>query len=266
MRQTMKRLLVVCMMSGSLLISSGAMRAQNSVAAIATTFSLEANPITQGEPVVLEMAFDNRSRQGVVVNLGNQDEKLDIEVVEPDGHVLQKPKPIVREGWEPVDAFNVPGEAKSLGSVSLNDWFTFVKVGNYQVEITLSPIPSPREPFVYNISGNHVVLTLTVLPRDETSLASACAVLLSRVKDLQSSATALTAAKALSSVNDPVAVPYLAAALERREFASMMIAALARLNTEKAVAALSDASRSNDPETRNLARSALVSLTETKKR
>ena len=60
--------------------------------------------------------------------------------------------------------------------------------------------------------------------------------------------------------NDPVAVPYLAAAAKRKEFASMMIAALARLKTTKAVEALVLVSQSGDPETAASARAALTSL------
>lgn len=105
-----------------------------------------------------------------------------------------------------------------------------------------------------------------MLPRDEGSLDSACADLLSRVEDLHSSASALTAAKALSSIKDPVAIPYIATAIKRREFASIMITALSRLKTDQAVAALVEASKSDDPETRMLASSALAGIVESEKR
>jgi hypothetical protein len=48
------------------------------------------------------------------------------------------------------------------------------------------------------------------------------------------SSTALTAAKALSKV-DPVVVPHLADVLNRKVFAELMITALARLKTDKAI-------------------------------
>jgi hypothetical protein len=234
--------------------------------AVTAKFSMEKTPVTQGEPAILQITFDNRSGHGVVINLGYEDEKLDITVVDPDGQVSHKPTPTLREGWGPVDAFVAAAGETSPGSVSLSDWFVFKKVGTYRIDVSLSPISSPKEPFTYRISGNHAALTLTVLPRDEGSLDSACADLLSRVEDLHSSASALTAAKALSSIKDPVAVPYIATAIKRREFASMMITALSRLKTDQAVAALVEASKSEDPETKMLARSALAGIADSDKR
>jgi len=78
--------------------------------------------------------------------------------------------------------------------------------------------------------------------------------------DWKSAEDSETAAKALSKVNDPVAVPFLAQALKQKSFATMMVAALARLNTPDAVIALESASRSSDQETRDAARNALTAL------
>jgi len=254
------RAIIIVAVTGCLLVNAIVAYAQEVLVPIAATISLEKTVITQGEPVVLNITFVNASPRGVVVNLGSEDEKLDVTVVDPAGRVLQRPGRRPRQGWAAVDAFNVVGGATSVGYVSLNEWFTFDRVGPYQVEVNLSPLSFPKEPFAYNISGNRATLTLTVVPRDETSLASACADLLKRAKDLHSYSAALTAARALSSINDPVAVPYLAAAAKRKEFASMMIAALARLKTTKAVEALVLVSQSGDPETAASARAALTSL------
>jgi hypothetical protein len=252
--------IIIVVVIGALLFSARVTKSQAVLVPIAATISLEKTVITQGEPVILNITFVNATPHGVVVNLGSEDEKLDITVVDPAGRVLRRPAPRPRQGWAAVDAFNVGEGATSVGSVSLNEWFIFDRVGPYQVEVNLSPLSFPKEPFAYNISGNRATLTLSVVPRDETSLASACADLLKRAKDLHSYSAALTAARALSSINDPVAVPYLAAAAKRKEFASMMIAALARLKTTKAVEALVLVSQSGDPETATSARAALTSL------
>lgn len=79
------------------------------------------------------------------------------------------------------------------------------------------------------------------------------------------SSTALTAAKALSKVDDPVAVPYLADVLNRKVFAELMIPALARLKTDKAIDALTAASPSGDRELlRSLVQAAPVRIGETR--
>lgn len=145
MRLIAKHFLTTCLVGGSLFVGSSVMRA-DSMVAVTAKFSMEKTPVTQGEPAVLQIAFDNRSGHGVVINLGYQDEKLDITVVDPDGLVSHKPRPTVREGWGPVDAFIAAAGETSPGSVSLSDWFVFKKVGTYRIDVSLSPISSRRSP------------------------------------------------------------------------------------------------------------------------
>jgi hypothetical protein len=242
---------------GCLLLILAAAGAQVGPVHLTTTISLAKKVITQHEPVILEMAFENTSQQGVAVNLGYQDEKLGIVVSDPEGKVVQKPQP-VKSGWAVPDVFDVPHGGSSVGLVALNTWFSFDKIGVYRIEVTLSPDSSPREPFSYSILNSSSTLELTILPRDEQSLESACADLVRMIGGRSPSSSA--AASALSSVEDPAVVPFLAQAMKRREFAGTMIWALARLKTDEAVRALILASKSSDHETSVLARSALVGL------
>jgi len=254
-----RRTVIVISLSNFLLVALGIAHAQDALVRIATHMSLERNVITQHEPVILKITFDNPSERGVVVNFGYEDEKIDAKIFDPEGAEFSKPRP-VKSGWNSPDIFSVSPSATSSGLVALNRWFDFEKTGSYRIKVTLSPASSAKEPFPYAISNNSATLDLTVLPRDERSLESTCADLLARTEDLQSSAQAMTAARALSRVNDPIAVPYLAAALKSNEFKGLMIDALSHLRTEKAIEALISASRSSDPETKALARSALVGL------
>jgi hypothetical protein len=243
-----------------LLLATQAARGQGASIPVMASVSLEKNPITQREPAILELTFENQSDQEVVISLGYEDEKMEIMVVDPEGRTFRKPRPALREGFRSTDAFYVAGGKTAAGHVALNDWFVFEKIGTYQIEVNLSSRSSPKERFSYEIRGKPSSLALIVLPRDEHSLKSACADLLARAQDLHSSSEALTAAKALSKVDDPIAVPFLVEAMKGDEFKGLMIDALARLKTDQAIQALLSASRSSDPETRNLAHSALVSL------
>jgi len=244
---------------GLLLILSPA-QAKDASVPLTAIISLEKRVVTQHEPVVIDISFNNPSKQGTVVSLGPEDEKLDVKVLYPEGNVVEKPRAALKDGWASPDVFDVPPGAESVGSVSLNSWFRFDKTGTYRIDITVSPTSSPREPFSYIILNNSVSLDLTVLPRDEQSLKSACSDLLTRMEDLRSASRAVTAARALSKVNDPVAVPFLVSAMKGNEFKGLMIDALARLKTDQAIQALVSASRSSDPETRSLAHSALISV------
>jgi hypothetical protein len=249
----------VCLGACLLLILSPS-QAQDTSVRLTASISLEKRVVTQHEPVVIDISLNNPSKQGTVVNLGSEDEKLEVKVLDPEGNVVRKPRAVLKDGWASPDVFDVPPGAASVGSVDLNSWFRFDKTGTYRIDITLSATSSPREPFSYTILNNSVSLDLTVLARDEQSLESACSDLLARTEDLRSPSRAVTAARALSNVNDPVAVPFLVAAMKGNEFKGLMIDALARLKTDQAIQALISASRSSDPETRSLAHSALISL------
>lgn len=148
-------------------------------------------------------------------------------------------------------AVHVDAGARETISLVASDWFNFEEDGIYQLEVAL------RGSLAAGVTAN---LALQVEPRNEEALKATCSSLLSRVNDSQSLSASLVAVKALSGINDPLAVAYLAEAMKRREFVALVIGALARLNTQEAVNALIAASRSPDPETSSQARSALASL------
>jgi hypothetical protein len=244
---------------GCLLFILAAAKAQDGPVRLTAAISLAKKVVTLHEPAILDIAFENPSQRGVVVNLGYDDEKLGVVVTDPGGKVVKKPRR-VKSGWATPDIFNVSRGESSVGLVALNTWFSFDKTGVYRIDVTLPPDSSPKEPFSYSIANNSATLDLTVLPRDGRSLESACADLVKMIEGSRSASESTAAAEALSSVDDPAVVPFLAQAMKRRGFTGMMIEALSRLKTDDAVKALILASRSGDQETRALAHSALVGL------
>ena len=240
------------------------------------TVTLEKNTITQHEPVIMRFTFLNPSSQDIAVDLGYDFEEVDVKVTDTDGRVWRRPHLTAREVRErisqglfvppgsiltfPAVIYAAPG-ATGVTSIVLNDWVDFDKVGIYRITVAASRL-STSPPG--SIEIKETSLMLTVIPRNEVSLATACAGLITRLMDWKSAEDSETAAKALSKVNDPVAVPFLAQALKQKSFATMMVAALARLNTPDAVIALESASRSSDKETRDAARNALTVLHKTR--
>jgi hypothetical protein len=260
MRSRTKQVAVTVLIGQYLLFALYLVNAQERSVSVAATISLEKNVITLHEPVLISLAFVNSSDHDVVISLGYDADKMQIKVIDPDGHVFHKPESILKSGWRFPDTVQVAGGATAFGSVPLNNWFTFDKTGIYKIEASLSPFSSSKEHFSYSIHGNHATLSLRILPRDERALVTECAGLLVRTQALDSYASALVAAKALSKIDDPVAIPFLAEALKRKEFTGLMIDSLARIKTDKAIDALVSASQSSDLETKGLAHSALLGL------
>ena len=240
----------------SIALAAGLTEAQVQLSVV---MSLDKAVVTQHEPVFLRIAIENSSQQGVVINLGHQDEKLDIRVTNPLGSTELRPRP-VKAGWSSPDVLDAPPSGSSAAEVPLNSWFAFHMLGHYRIDLALHPDSLPEEPFLYTLVGNSAVLDLTVLPRDPASLESACASLVETIRNAGSASATAAAANALSAIDDPAAVPFAVQALKKPEFAALMIGALARLRTDEAVRALVSASKSGDRETSSLARSALAAL------
>jgi len=233
--------------------------AQPATIPIQFNITLQKMIVTQHEPVILVLEFGSPSPQSVVVDLGYNSEKLHITVVDPDGVVVNKTNSV--EGPGATYSFHIDGESKSSGAVPLTDWFTFDKVGNYEIDVDLGAHSASYERFSYTMVGNRAKLNITVRPRDEAALRQVCDQLLSHAEDLPyDSQEKWVAARALAKVNDPVAVPFMVRALNQRNFARLMIPALARIKTADAIAALESATGSPDKETQSLAHSALASL------
>jgi hypothetical protein len=247
----MRRLVLMISVGGVIASAPGFMGTQN----VEVRVALEKSVITQHEPTVLRITIVNSSSSEVEFDPGYDKERIELSVTSPAGTRWRRRRAASTEGMKFSNSLRIPPGTTGSMALLLNEWFSFDMLGSYQVDVALSPRAGS-----YLGKTEHTNLVLTVLPRDEVQLESACATLVKEIRDLQSASTAMIAAEALSKVDDPVAVPYLAQAMDRREFVGLMIEALARLKTDKALEVLTAASRSNDPETSTLARSALAGM------
>jgi len=225
--------------------------AQNSPTSPEVSISLEKDTITEHEPVIVDIGIQSPPSTSLDFDPGYDWENVEIKVADPHGHIWTRPRRVPQEGMKFSKAVHVDAGARETISLVASDWFNLEEDGIYQLEVALRGSLA---------AGVTAILALRVEPRNEEALKATCSSLLSRVNDSQSFSASLVAAKALSGINDPLAVPYLAEAMKRREFVALVIGALARLNTQEAVDALIAASRSPDPETSSQARSALASL------
>lgn len=226
---------------------------QSAPAPAGVGIALEKATISEHEPVILDIKIQSPPSTEVNFDPGYDWENVQIKVVDPNGRSQERSREPLREGMRFGNSVHIPAGTTETVSLLVNDWFSFKEQGFYQIDLVLRGIPS--EPFAPSAR-----LRLHVEQRDEGMLKTTCSDLLVRINSSNSFRSSLVAAKALSAIDDPLAVPYIVAAMKRREFVSLMTGALARLNTRASVDALVDASKSQDPETSNLARSALASL------
>lgn len=249
-----RKLMVPILAALLLVCGSRLLLAQSATVVVAA----EKSVITQHEPTIIDITISNNSPGPIHLDPGHDQEAIGVVVIGPEGKPLEGIPLVRRDGMRFSEAFDVDPASSVVDFVLLNDRFTIENPGNYEIDVT---VPSFGGALSTEASGSvRSRLALTVLPRNQAELESACADLASRVKDPLSGSAAITAAKALAAVDDPAVVPFLVVAMQRREFAGLMIRALQRLDTDEAVRALISASRSEDPETRALAHSALLSL------
>ncbi|MGD0222844.1 MAG: hypothetical protein ABSF71_10945 [Terriglobia bacterium] len=258
MTRILQQTMIVVFIGGCVLMASRNAGAQL-IPAATVAVALEKTVVTQHEPVLLRFTLSNSSSKQADFELGYGEEKANIKVnvTDPDGRVWPKPRPAPRFGAQFREAILAEPYTTSVGSVVLDDWFTFNKLGKYRIDVA---VPPSKDSSPADLQVPETPLTLSVVPRDQDALASACAGLVTRVENWKSASDADVAADALSKIDDPVAVPFLAQAMKQKFFSSMMIDSLARLNTPDAVNAFVAASQSSDPEISAAAYAALVAL------
>jgi hypothetical protein len=246
-----------------LLLSTTASRAGRAEGP-AVAAALKKQIITQHEPVILVVKLANPSTGEADLDLGLDFKNVQVKVTDPHGRTWPKPPAFPPKDNETLvfkEGIRAgPGTTRNA-YLLLNDWFNFEEVGTYRIEVALSPLSASASAV---LRMPDTVLSLSVLPRHEAALRAACAALAVSVKASKSHQCAEIAARALGKVDDPAAVPYVAEVLSVRRFATIMISALARLNTPDAIDALVAASKSSDPEIGSLARATLSALKKTK--
>jgi len=210
--------------------------------------------VSLGEPVELTISIENDTDSAVTADFGfEKSTMLVLHQRLPSGLVTEvKPKP---KGPSFGARYELAPRQKMKIVVVLDEWLRFSAVGTYEVNIEFigpvtsrsgAPVPVQRE---YR-------QTLEVGPRDPERLRTRCEEWLkvastARVVDDQESAL-----RALQFTIDPVAVPFLVAAIERRQ-KTELVDTLRRIATPDARSALQRLAQSTDASVRTAAITAL---------
>jgi hypothetical protein len=193
-------------------------------AGVTISYSLVTPVVVLQEPVFLEFEIDNRSAASIKADLGKYRKlSFSFDVAFPDGTTIREITLPVREGIGEGGRVSLSAGQRYTQRLLLNEWVNFSEPGSYQVEARLTTpvegeggitVPSPPFRAIVN-----------VLPRDEAVLTRVCQSLVDRIERSVSFEEARDAAAALSYVVDPIAVPYLSAALRSDKYVSQEAAA-----------------------------------------
>ena len=217
--------------------------------------------LTLHEPLILDVAIANSSGTPVALEFGLGDvTHYEFDVVRPDGsRASVRPRttrpPEERAWFESTGHLEVAPGASAARWVVVNQYLDLNQTGVYDLTVRFDGTVKAE-------SGTNVAVPRTleenvrVLPRDESALARVC-------RELAISATEVSvdrrqrAVAALTSINDPVVIPYLVQAAQAEVTGTAEIEALVRLGEPEARKALETLAQGPQGWTAEAARSAL---------
>jgi hypothetical protein len=209
-------------------------------------FRFEEKAVTLHEPVVVLFEVHNGLSQPITVTVGALVRQFfDFSLTTPTGQVLHKDPfdrqiDIVTAGNGKVTIAAGTGYTEQL---VMNRWFPFSSEGTYSLE---SKLTSEIETADASFRAESQTARLQVMPRDAARLNKICAELEKQAEIATTVEATQFPAQALSYVNDPVAVPYLARLLSAHTLAyEKAVPGLERIGNDEAIEALLSALNEN---------------------
>ena len=224
-------------------------------------FRLQESVLTLHEPVVVLFEVHNGMTKPVVVTVGATVRQFfDFSLTTPSGQVLHK-NPFERQ----VDIVTY-GDGKVTVEpgtdyrelLVMNRWFPFEAQGTYSLT---SKLTSNIETADGNVEAESRTVQLRINPKDPARLNKVCADLAQQAENATTVEAAQYPALALSYVNDPVAVPYLARLLSAHTLAyAKAVTGLERIGNDDATEVLLSALNEKWGDTAELATRSLARM------
>ena len=227
----MMRVALLLAASASLSDVDQTLRADNEQVSIyyapsSPTFSLR-------EPLTVEVRIKNGGSELLIGDLGaNFKGNFVLTVTPPEGTVIE-PLHLAPSGFASAGHVTLRPGDQYTGTLVLNDWYDFSRVGTYTIGIALNGA-------FRTVAGSSVdtstaeTVRVQIVARDEKRLRAVCEKLEATIETAGSARVALDAARALSYVSDPIAVSYIRQVLSQTTRVDhILIDSLARIgNTE----------------------------------
>jgi hypothetical protein len=228
---------------------------------VSVHFRFQENVVTLHEPVVVFFEVHNGLSQPITVTVGALVRQyFDLSITTPGGQVLHRDPfggrvDIVTAGTGKVVV--APGSDYKEPLI-LNEWFSFANVGTYSLTSKLtSDIETPDGSFEADSESAQVRMD----PKDVTRLNKVCAELAKQVESASTAEEAQEPARALSYVDDPVAIPYLRRVLLTNTLTyDKAVEGLERIGNNDAIEALLLALDGDNRDAADLATNALARI------
>lgn len=223
-------------------------------------FKLSSSSYSVHEPIYIDVALENKLPEPVLFDLGlNRITKYVFTLDGPNnsgGIALRLPE----EGFGGMGKITLNSNSTYRQRLLFNEWIQLTNPGYYKI------IPKLDTEFKTK-SGQAVTprllsnIELNLVARSEARLKEVCASLISSIQKSDDVSLSMFAAKSLSYIADPVAVPFQQKLLFESKFLKeVAINGLARVGNREAVEVLIKAAKEEGPEISGLARFALSNV------
>ncbi len=185
--------------------------------------------VVMHEPIIVEVLLDNRSADTVHFDLGfNRQAGFALQVKSPDG-IVHTPRIVPRDVGRTGRLVLKPNE-KISHQLLLNDWLRFDQLGSYEIAIQLTgPILTASGAPVETSTATQ--FQLDVGRADPSTLQRVCQQLADTIIGSKSAEDSLNAARAISSISDPVVLPFMKEILSATDKVDpILVEGLVRMN------------------------------------
>jgi hypothetical protein len=212
------------------------------------------------EPLIVLLRIENHFKEPVTCDLGPYRRgNIEVAVMPPGGSLQRLPK-LEESGFGLAGAVSIAAGEVYSEQLLLNEWYPFDQVGSYEVDIRLNSAFKSAAGRVANPRTSDT-LRFHISPRNEERLRKACEHLTVATITGSNAQAQLDAVRALSYIDDPVALPFLQQILQATiRFDSIAIEGIRRVGTPDARSALAQLAASSDEERAKLALDALRRL------
>ena len=213
--------------------------------------------VTLREPVIIDVTLRNEADEPLEIDLGLSDvTNYEFQLQAPDG-TIRRLRPEGRDGIQALGGWTVPARRMQAHWIVLSEWFAITQHGNYALGIRFVG-SATRRGRAAEISRSSL-LEFEVLPSNDEALRQTCRRLAEGVRDPVVDRSQRSV-RALSTIIDPIAAPFLADAAEFDPSPSVEMRTLVRIGGPEAVAALERLTRNPDPVKARMAKGSLEIL------
>ena len=225
------------------------------------SYSLLYSHIDATEPVILEVEIANLTEEDLDLNLGSRDQIYFTATGASGRMEIHEPPP---NSFDPVGRFGkvaISPQGTYGQEIVLSQWVSFDKPGDYTVQLHLRGPLGLRTPDSLLVQTESV--HLTVEPNAVQLVQSHCAEEWDQLRGAQNGGEAMAAALFLGNVKNPLAVPFMSAALETEHataIGGILITGLESIGNLNAVRALARVMQGKNEQNAQFARDALARI------